>query len=118
MANVLDRNGRPLRELTKDNFQVKVNGRLVTHLEATYSVAPRRIVVLLDMSGSMGGDVDHNKWKIAIEAVQDLLVETPADVSLALVTFSDHVNDIFEFSQSRSSMARWLKEGATRRGDS
>lgn len=118
MANVLDRNGRPLQELTKDNFQVKVNGRLVTHVEATYSVAPRRIVVMLDISGSMGGDVGHNKWKIASEAVQDLLVDTPADVSLALVTFSDHVNDIFEFSQSRSSMARWLKEGATRWGDS
>lgn len=118
LANVLDRNGQPVRDLTRDNFQVKVNGHRATQLEATYSLAPRRIVVLLDMSGSMAGDGDHKKWMIAIEAVEDLLADTPVNASLALVTFSDHVHDIFDFTQSRTSMARWLREGANRQGDS
>ena len=68
-------------------------------LDATYSFAPRRIVVLLDMSASMAGEPDHTKWRIASEAVQDLLTEAPSEVSIALLTFSDQVHDVFDFSQ-------------------
>ena len=101
LVNVLDLHGRAVRDLTKDSFQIKVNGRRATMLDATYSLAPRRIVVLLDMSASMAGEPDHTKWRIASEAVQDLLTEAPPDVSIALLTFSDQVHDVFDFSQSR-----------------
>jgi von Willebrand factor type A domain len=117
-ANVIDRQGVAVRDLTKDSFQVKVNGRRATLLEASYDLVPRRIVVLLDMSGSMAGTMDQKKWQIAHEALEDLLTETPPDVSIALLTFSDQVRDIFDFSQNRSSMATWLKEGAGQHGDS
>jgi hypothetical protein len=94
-----------------------VNGHPAAHVEASYSLAPRRIVVLLDMSGSMAGATDQKKWQIATEAVEDLLAKTPADVSIALVTFSGQVHDIFDFAQSRSSMVSWLQKGASRQGD-
>lgn len=118
LANVIDRQGMAVRDLTKDSFQVKVNGRRATLLEASYSLAPRRIVVLLDMSGSMAGVTEHKKWQIARESLEDLLVDTPPDVSIALLTFSDQVHDVSDFSQNRSSMAAWLKEGAGQHGDS
>lgn len=117
LANVLDRNGMAVRDLTKDSFQIKVNGRRATLLDASYNLAPRRIVVLLDMSASMAGEPDPTKWRIASEALQDLLTETPTDVSIALLTFSDHVHDVFDFSQNRTSMAAWLNEEASRHGD-
>ncbi len=117
LVNVLDRHGRAVRDLTKESFQIKVNGRRATMLDATYSFAPRRIVVLLDMSASMAGEPDHTKWRIASEAVQDLLTEAPPEVSIALLTFSDQVHDVFDFSQSRDSMTTWLKEGASKHGD-
>ena len=116
LANVIDRNGRPVRDLTKDQFQIKVDGRPVGHLEATYGVAPRRIVVLLDMSASMSGEIATNKFEIAREAIKDLLEDPPDDVSIALVTFSNQVHDVFDFSQSRNSMARWLEEGSGKQG--
>jgi von Willebrand factor type A domain len=118
LANVLDRQGMAVRDLTKESFQVKVNGRQARLLEASYSLAPRRIVVVLDMSGSMAGGMEHKKWKIAHEALEDLLTESPPDISIALLTFSDQVHDAFDFSQNRSSMALWLKEGADQHGDS
>jgi hypothetical protein len=111
LVNVLDRNGSAVRDLTKDNFRVRVNGRPAALLQASYSLAPRRIVVLLDMSASMAGESDNKKWWIAREALQDLLAETPSDVSIALLTFSDQVHDVFDFSQNRISMAAWLKQG-------
>jgi hypothetical protein len=117
LANVIDTSGRPVRDLTKRNFQLKVDGCPATHLEATYSVAARRIVVLLDMSGSMSGQTDHTKWQIASEAVEDVLADTPDSVSVAMVTFSNQVHDVFDFSQNRNSMAKWSKEGSGKHGD-
>lgn len=117
LVNVLDRNGSAVRDLSKDNFRVRVNGRPVALFQASYSLAPRRIVVLLDMSASMAGEPDHKKWWIAREALEDLLAETPSDVSIALFTFSDHVHDVFDFSQNRASMAAWLKEGGSQKGN-
>jgi hypothetical protein len=116
MANVLDRNGGAVRNLPKDNFRIRVDGHPAIVLDASYSLAPRRIIALLDMSGSMD-DQDHRKWKVAREAMEDLLTETPRDVSIALLTFSDDVHDVFDFSQSRSSISAWLKEGDSRHGD-
>jgi hypothetical protein len=117
VVNVLDRNGNPVRDLAKDNFRVKINKQPVVVLGADYGLAPRRIVVLLDMSGSMGGSRDTKKWRIAREAVEDLLAQTPADVPIALLTFSDQVHDIFDFRESRSAISRWLKEGPTQRSN-
>jgi hypothetical protein len=117
LVSVLDRNGSAVRDLSKDNFRVRVNGRPATLIQAPYSLAPRRIVALLDMSSSMAGESDNKKWRIAREALEDLLAETPSDVSIALLTFSDQVHDIFDFSQNRSSMVAWLKQGESHGGD-
>jgi hypothetical protein len=118
LVNVLDRNGNAVRDLTKDNFQITVNGRSAALLDAHYSLAPRRIVVLLDMSGSMAGQSEKNKkWRIAREALDELLTETPADVQVALLTFSSHVHDVFDFAQGRSSITAWLKSGPSQRSD-
>jgi hypothetical protein len=113
VVNVLDRNGNAVRDLTKDNFHVKINKQPVVVLAANYGLAPRRIIVLLDMSGSMGGKRDTNKWRIAREAVEDLIAQTPPDVPIALLTFSDQVHDVFDFRESRSAIARWFREGPT-----
>ena len=118
LVNVLDRNGSAVRTLTKDNFRAKVNGHPAAVVETDYSLAPRRIVLLLDISGSMAGGTEKNKkWQIAREALEDLIAETPADVKVALLTFSSQVHDVFDFSQSRSSIAAWLKEEPRRRAE-
>jgi len=118
LVNVLDRNGDAVRSLTKDNFRVKVNGRPATPYEASYSLAPRRIVALLDVSGSMAGEAGQQKWQIARQAAEDLLADTPPDVPIALLTFSDQVHNVFDFSQSRNSITTWLKDGRSKQGDS
>jgi len=61
LVNVLDRNGNAVRDLTKDGFRAKVNGRATALVEASYSLAPRRIVALLDMSGSMAGETEKTR---------------------------------------------------------
>jgi Mg-chelatase subunit ChlD len=118
IVNVLDRNGNAVRDLTKDSFRVKVNGHPAAIVAASYDLSPRRIVVLLDMSGSMSGGAEQSKkWRIAREAVEEFLVETPADVQVALVTFSSKVHNVIELSLDRSSIEAWLKHGSSERSD-
>ena len=113
IVNVFDEHGISIRDLTKDNFRVRLNGKPVAVLHARYTTAPRRIVVLLDISSSM---TEHGeaKWNIAREAVKDLLTQTPKAVPIAMLTFADGVRDVFNFSQSREAIAEWLN-GAVQR---
>jgi von Willebrand factor type A domain len=113
LVNVLDRRGKPVVDLSKENFQVRCNGKNTTVLDAHYSVAPRRIVVLFDMSGSMAGN-DSSKWQIANEALSDLLTITTTDVPIALVTFSDGVHIISGFEQGRRAITEWINQKKTK----
>jgi hypothetical protein len=117
LVNVLDLSGNAVRDLTKDNFHVKVNKQPVAVLSADYTVGPRRIVVLLDMSGSMGANIDTKKWQIARDAVEDLFTQTPTDIPIAFLTFSDQVHDVFDFRESRVAISRWFDGGPTQRTD-
>jgi Mg-chelatase subunit ChlD len=118
LVNVIDRKGDAVRTLAKDSFRVKVNGQPAAISEVSYSLAPRRIVTLLDMSGSMAGETGDKRWRIASEAIEDLLKDSPSDAPIALLTFSENVHDTFDFSQSRASVLAWLSRGASKQGDS
>src|ERR1700675_2235355 len=115
MVNVLDRNGNPVRDLTKSNFHVRVNKQPVMVIGSEYSLAPRRIVVILDVSGSMAGNRDTEKWRIAREALDDLFALTPTEVPIAFLTFSDHVQDVFDFRESRAAISAWFRERPAQR---
>ena len=112
IVNVFDAHAIAIRDLTKDNFRIRLNGKPVPVLDARYTTAPQRIVVLLDVSGSMTDD--NAKWNIAREAVSDLLAQTPKAVPIAMLTFTDDIRDVFDFSQSREAIAEWL-DGPGRR---
>jgi hypothetical protein len=117
LVNVLDRDGNAIRDLTKDDFRVKVNGHPVPLLDLHYTVAPRRIVVLLDMSGSMKGVTEKStKWNLARLVLDDLLAETASEVPIALFVFSSQVDNVFNFSEGRPSITKWL--GRDQRPDS
>jgi hypothetical protein len=99
--------------LTKENFRVHINGKPVEVLDARYTVAPRRIVVLLDMSGSMsGGHGGHDsaKWKITREVLEDLLAQMPGDVPIAMLTFAGTIREEFDFPNSRTTIAKRLDD--------
>lgn len=115
LVNVMDLHGREIRDLTKNDFHVQINGKAALISEARYSAAPRRIVIVLDMSSSMAAETDNGKWRIARAVVGDLLMRTPPDAPIAMVTFSDQVHQIFDFTQGKTAVAQWLKQGPSGR---
>jgi hypothetical protein len=114
IVNVLDPRGNAVRDLIKENFTVSLNGKPVAVSSARYSLAPRRIVVLLDISASMDDAKSSGKWLIAAEAVRDLLQQTQADVPIAMVTFAREVHTVFDFPQGRAAILNWLQENPDR----
>jgi len=117
LVNVVDLHGNVVRDLTKSNFRVRINGNPALISDAQYNVAPRRIVVVLDMSGSMAGETDNGKWQVAREVVDEFVTQMPSDGRIAMVTFSDQVHQIFDFSQGRTAVVQWLKQGPSGRAN-
>jgi hypothetical protein len=111
VVNVLDVHGEPVPDLAKENFRLRLDGKPVAILDARYSFAPRRIVILLDMSGSMTEEAGSAKWLIARETVDDLLTAAPTATQIAMLTFASNVRDTFNFVNSRSVITNWLSKG-------
>jgi len=110
VVNVLDKQGNAVCDLTKEDFQFRLNGTPVTVVDARYSLAPRRVLVLFDISPSMGEEHSTAKWQIAREALDDLLKQKPGEAPIAMLTFASEVRDVFDFSQGGTAIAKWLNE--------
>jgi VWA domain-containing protein len=106
IVNVFDRSGKVLDNLNKENFRVRLDGKPATVTDARYSFAPRRIVILLDVSSSIAEEGE--RWQIARRAAADLLTRTPREVPIAMLTFSTQVRDVLDFRQGRESMTNLL----------
>jgi hypothetical protein len=69
---------------------------------------PRRIVILLDVSGSMAGP-STSSWNVVPEFVRDLANDDSPNLRFALLLFSDRVMETIDFSQDRSAVGHRLK---------
>jgi VWFA-related protein len=103
-ATVVDRNGRLVTDLTKDDFQVLDNGKPQPLTIFKNDIQPITIVIMLDRSGSMVGRFDIER-DAAERFVADLLPEDKA----RLGSFSNHVEiDPPTFTSDRDELIRIL----------
>lgn len=114
VVNVVDSRGVPIRDLTSENFALLLNGKPAVVTNAQYRIASHRIVVLLDVSGSMLGATSSGKWRLAVEAVRDLLLEVDSHVPIAMVTFASGIQETLDFGQGRTAILNWLVQNADR----
>ena len=73
--------------LSTVKFNVSVSGEQVSALSVTPSEGARRIMILLDSSGSMGES--NSSIKLAMQVVKDFVETSPAADQLALLDFSN-----------------------------
>lgn len=87
-ATAIDREGSPLRGLTAKDFRARFRGKPAEVRSATLDMGPRRIVLVLDASGSM---TSGEAWDAATVLAQDLYRFAPWNISFALVIFASKV---------------------------
>jgi Mg-chelatase subunit ChlD len=98
LANVIDRQGFPVDGFGRDHFRASFRGEPVQIVSAEMDARPRRIVVVLDASGSM--IASPTKWDVARRAAGDLVALVPAENATALITFGDRVYDRVELTRN------------------
>ena len=98
-VSVLTSDGKPVKGLGLENFRCKVNRRPVDVLSVTCDTGPRRVVIVLDASGSEG-----DNWKFELAVAQTLVSQAEQQTSFALVTFADQVQEKASFSEGRQGV--------------
>jgi hypothetical protein len=109
IASLIDHQGVVPTDLTSDNFRVTFEGRLTKPLSAIFTKAPRRVVVLLDVSGSMSG-----KWQVARAAAWDLVAALLPGSRASLMTFSEKAEIETALSPDLKAIQDWLTHEAAR----
>lgn len=82
-------------------FKASVNGKRIVVIHATYNDRPRRIVILIDVSGSMS---EPGKLKYGLVFARDLISLASPQTPLALLTFSDRIEDVVPFGRGRAAV--------------
>ena len=107
-VTVMDSAGRPILGFAPADFQAKFRGKPVKILSIIPDDRPRRVVILLDTSGSMSGEPRGHKWEIARAIATHLVDAHLPNTSLALLFFSDQVHEQIGFSDGTPAIAKRL----------
>ena len=104
-ARVTDRNGRAVAGLTAKDFTVSEGGVERAVRDVSPTTAPFNLVLLLDVSGSVGERIDF----IRKAALAFLSTAGPQD-RIAIVSFRDDVQLVSDFTSDRRVLAERIKD--------
>jgi len=98
-VNVYDQKGEPVKNLNAGNSRGKLRGRPIRITSATNDARPCRVVILVDVSGSVLGA----SWVTdeAATFIRNLLSASPTSVSFAFMAFASRIEDQVSFNQGR-----------------
>jgi hypothetical protein len=99
---VRDVNSLPVKGMTPQDLVARVNGKLVSIVSVAVDSRPRRVVILLDTSGSMRGDPDH--WKLPLDVAVHVARSSSSNTHLAFLTFDDAVHNVIDFTGDNSAV--------------
>ncbi|MSO18911.1 MAG: hypothetical protein EXQ56_00355 [Acidobacteria bacterium] len=85
-VGVIDSRGELVAGLDISSFRGEFRGKPVEIKSAMIDHQPRRILMLLDVSGSI--TLDHEIWNFAVQAAADAIRELTGGNALALASFS------------------------------
>jgi Ca-activated chloride channel homolog len=104
-ATVIDADGGIVTNLTRDDFMIFDNGRSQPLVQFESAVRPIRIVVMLDMSGSMMGNL-----KILRESAVEMFTRLLPDDLARVGSFGDSITITREFTNKTDDLIRslWL----------
>src|SRR5437879_5445827 len=108
-VTIVNRNGALVEGLTASDFRAGLRGKPVRILSVAKDDRPHRIVILLDVSGSMFG-VNGTKWSLAWASAFHLAQSNLPKTSLALLVFRTDIVERVDFSQGTTAVSERLKQ--------
>jgi hypothetical protein len=98
----IDARGTPLQDLQASSFLGKVHGRPIAVLSTTLNTQPRRIMVCVDMSGSMLGS--GGVWPVTQMMLEDIAESGPLVGQIGMELFAEKVFDLVNISSDPHAM--------------
>lgn len=103
LARVTDLNNRAVGDLTKDDFQVTEAGEEREILSVEPTTSPFNLVLLLDVSGSVGNYVDFIR-----KAARTFIETASPEDKIAIVIFSEDVKQLSDFTTDKVKLSESL----------
>jgi hypothetical protein len=111
-VGAMDNSGRQL-SVNSDKLDARIGKQKIQITSLGAAPAERRAVLLFDVSGSMGGDREHEKWPTAVAIANQVLSSAPATLSLSMIAFSDKIFEKVDFGPTaRNEIASRLQKYA------
>jgi hypothetical protein len=98
----IDARGIPLQNLQASSLLGKLHGRPVAVLSTTLDTPPHRIMVCVDMSGSMWGS--EGAWPVTQTMLEDITQAGPTVGQVGMELFSEKVFDVVNISPNPRAM--------------
>jgi Mg-chelatase subunit ChlD len=111
--SVRDGDAKPIRGLAPSDFDAKIHGGHATVLSVEPDMRPHRLVILLDTSASMAGDMLSRRWQMVINLANDAAQASGSGTQVALLLFAGQTNELYDFSKGNAPVINRLKEIAS-----
>ena len=106
---VRDAQNLPIPNVSPVDLQAKVHGKPVKILSLSPDTRPHRLVLILDASGSMGGETGESaRWKLALLLARHFFNANNHSSPIALLIFNNQVTDAVPFAAGNSAVAAKL----------
>ena len=107
---VTEKDGTVLTNLTSADFKLENRSASMSMVTLNHDERQHRVVIMLDVSGSMGGGVGSPLWHAVMALARHASNAGGENSDLALVLFSDRVLETVGFSQGKVAIQHRLAE--------
>lgn len=109
---VQDSQGRPIKDLVPADFEARVHGKPTKIVSVTADARPRRLLVIVDATHSMknGTNGEPPRWRWQIALARHFFEQNRDRAQIALLIFSEHINDAVGFSGGNAAVDAELQQ--------
>src|SRR4029077_6548521 len=105
-VNVVLSESTRVRDLETENFKASIHGTPLKIISVTPELKPRRIMIVLDASGSMIGS---GYWATYLQVAAKLVEDQPGGTLIGLIVFSKQVNRVTTLTNDRDKLQNELR---------
>lgn len=112
LASVVDRDWSPIAQLQPNDFLGEYRGKPIKILSLSADEPPRQIVILLDISGSLGSQQlkGPGAWRVGLALASNFAEAKLENIDLALIIFNEKIREKMDFGTGREKIAERLRQ--------